>query len=378
MKIIVTGDFCPILRLENALLSKPDWVLGDFKEIIEFSDLAILNLECPLTNCEIPIVKTGPALKAGMEFGKIIQSIGFNMVTLANNHIMDFGEKGLDDTLNVLDKHQIKYVGAGKNYLEASKVKFFDIDGNSKLAVLNFTENEWSTTHGFKAGANPINPVLNFNMIKDAKKKANHVIVITHGGHELYNLPSINMKNLFHFYIDAGADIVINHHPHCVSGFELYNGKPIFYSLGNFLFDNRDHRFSNWNIGAVLDLDVNSECLSFNIHYFSQCYPQTNIKLLEGDDLKFQLDKIEDLNEIIIDDEKLNIAFEEWTRFEEKKYLSFIEPHNFKNLTRLQNRNLFPTFWSKRKKEYLLNLIRCESHRELLIKILEDAYSNSR
>jgi len=242
---------------------------------------------------------------------------------------------------------------------------------------LNFTENEWSTTHGSKAGANPIDPVLNFNLIRDAKTKANQVIVITHGGHELYNLPSVNMKNLFHFYIEAGADIVINHHTHCVSGFELYNNKPIFYSLGNFLFDNSGEKFSEWNIGAASDIEVNSESLSFSIHYFYQCHKEANVRLLKDDKLKNQLEKIEELNGIILDDEKLELAFEKWKQIVEKNYLSLIEPHNFKNLLRLQNRGLFPTVWSKRKKEYLLNLIRCESHRELLIKILEDANSNS-
>jgi len=103
MRIVVTGDFCPNFRLENALLTKPDWVLGDLKDIIACSDLAILNLECPLTSSETPIIKTGPALKANLKFGRIIKSLGFNMVTLANNHIMDFGEKGLEDTLKNLD-----------------------------------------------------------------------------------------------------------------------------------------------------------------------------------------------------------------------------------------------------------------------------------
>ena len=107
------------------------------------------------------------------------------------------------------------------------------VKGDVNIAVLNFAENEWSTASSDKPGANPINPISNFNSINITKESVDIVIVITHGGHEMYRLPSPRMKELYRFYIDAGADIVINHHTHCTSGYEKYNGKFIFYSIGN-------------------------------------------------------------------------------------------------------------------------------------------------
>src|SRR5690554_8220427 len=100
-----------------------------------------------------------------------------------------------------------------------------------------------------------MNIIYNTNQIKEAKATHDKVIVIIHGGHEYYNLPSPRMQKQYRFYAEQGADIIISHHTHCISGKEVYKGVPIYYSLGNFLFTNTSS-FEDWYIVIVLDLTI--------------------------------------------------------------------------------------------------------------------------
>ena len=104
------------------------------------------------------------------------------------------------------------------------------------IFIFNFCENEWSIAESDNPGANPMDIIDNANQIKYARELADYVIVIVHGGHEYYNLPSPRMQKQYRFYADQGADIVVGHHTHCISGNEVYKGVPIYYSLGNFIF----------------------------------------------------------------------------------------------------------------------------------------------
>src|SRR5699024_1090893 len=106
---------------------------------------------------------------------------------LANNHILDYDERGLKETLSVCKENNIKTVGAGKNLKEASKTLYIDYREEGKIAVINFAENEWASATEMTAGANPMDIIDNANQIKKAKEKANFVFVIIHGGHEYYN-----------------------------------------------------------------------------------------------------------------------------------------------------------------------------------------------
>lgn len=376
MKILITGDFCPIGRQAAMLEEKPEFLLGGFQEIIESSDLAITNLECPITNESNAIVKTGPALKSDNSAVSFLKKVGFNLVTLANNHIMDYGVNGLKDSLEALGKEQMDYVGAGMNFEEASKFYIHE-SGGIKVAILNFAENEWSTTFDADPGANPVAPVRNYKQIQDAKKQADKVVVITHGGHEMNRFPSLRMKELYRFYVDAGADAVVNHHTHCTSGYEMYNNAPIFYSLGNFLFDHAVHRNDIWNKGMAVILSVLGGAISFEIVHYNQANENPGLEIADETESKLRNHELEKITEIIKDDLLLEKEFTKWVQKQRKLFKAFIEPHGIKLLATLQTRKLLPSLWSGRKKKLLLNLIRCEAHQDILKAILKDEISQS-
>ena len=377
IKVLVTGDIAPLYRLKGLTAKSVPSVLDkSFLDLVKSSDFSISNMEIPVTDHDIPISKTGPALKGNAGVTGFLKAVNFNLLTLATNHIYDLGKEGLNDTIENIKTAELDYVGAGLNLSDAKRTYYTKFNNGLKLAIVNFTENEWSVANHNRAGANPINPVENFYQIKEAKEQADKVIVISHGGSPLYPLPTPRMKKLFHFYIDAGADAVINHHTHCVSGFEEYKGKPIYYSLGNFLFDSQKIKDPNWFEGMAVELTLSKESISHKYHTFDQCKGEPVLKLHKGDSKKKMDEKISRLNKILNDDEKLRQAFEEFTESKRHLYESYLEPHSNKYFHFLRKKGFFPYLLSKKKKRLLLNLTRCESHREVLHNILINENSN--
>lgn len=371
MKLLITGDFCPINRASDAQLCENIFA-PSLLEIIGQADYAITNLECPLTGASKPIAKTGPALKAKAASVAILKQNGFNVATLANNHIMDYGEEGLKETIRILDHHQIAHLGAGKS--DESFETLYLTKDNLTIALINICENEWSTRPHHKYKAAGLDLVRNFKAIQTARSQADKVVLIHHGGHETYQLPTPRMKELFHFFIDAGADAVINHHTHCFSGFETYKNAPIFYSLGNFVFDSPVHKDDNWNYGMLLNLKIDKNKIDFDFKLVEQFNHQPCVKLLETNHELYG--KISILNEAIQNPEILEDKFAQFVETKKKLYNSYLEPYRNKYRTALKNRGILPSAWHSRKRLLLKNLISCESHREIVLNLLENEIGN--
>lgn len=371
ISLLVTGDFYGgngvAEFIENG---NYEGLFSDFLPVIQSHDLSVINLESALTETTVSIPKTGPAIKASPHTAKFLKDAGFSLATLANNHIMDFGKEGLSDTLEFCRTASIDVVGAGMNQDEAETTYYFE-KNDLKIAIINIAENEWSTTHTEKPGAHGLDPVQNYYKITEARKIADYVVMIVHGGHEMYHLPSPRMKDTYRFFIDAGADVVINHHTHCYSGYEVYNGKPIFYSTGNFVFDLPGKKNTIWNSGYAVSLVFSLEGLKFDLLPYIQYDEKTGVRILtDTEKVSFEC-KLKELNAKITDDAKLIDEFETFQLKSTPMYMNFIEPHNNKFISILQRKGFLPSFIHDRKKLMLLNLIRCEAHRDIVLSVLE-------
>ncbi len=368
MKVLIAGDFCPRDRVVP-LFDKEDYasVLTDVKEITTKTDWSIVNLECPVvTGAAKPIEKKGPNLHCSPYGVKALQYAGFNCVTLANNHFLDFGTDGAEETLRTLESHGVEHVGGGMNIEEASRVLYKDIKGRC-LALINCCEHEFSIATTKTAGSNPLNPVRQFYSIQEAKQHADYVLVIVHGGHEHFRYPSPRMVETYRFFIDAGADAVVNHHQHCYSGYEVYQGKPIFYGLGNFCFDNKHHRDDFWNYGYMVEIEFDSMNPVFTIYPYRQCGNKPRVELLNRNAFS---DTIDDINTIISDSQRLNSEVEAYYDSVEKQYENVFEPVYNKYFFAARCRGLLPSFISKKRRLAASNYIRCEAHRDIMIHIL--------
>ena len=221
-RILIGGD----LVLEKCYKGELD---DKLLQLFASVDYRVLNLESPITDADskYKIIKTGPHLKGEMTSTKqVLLNLNIDLVTLDNNHILDYGNKGVSDTLSFCASLGLDYVGAGNSLIEASEI-FYKKINNHRIAFVNVSENEWNCATKCKAGANPLDLINNAKAIREAKNNADKVFVIIHGGHEYYNYPSLRMQNQYRFYVDMGADLVVGHHPHCISGYEIYKNTPI-------------------------------------------------------------------------------------------------------------------------------------------------------
>lgn len=370
MNIIITGDFAPGYRIADAL--EKNQYQDCFKQVRDItlaSDYAIVNLECPIVKRKAkPIVKCGPNLKCTSKVVDAIKYAGFRGVTLANNHIYDFGETGLADTIEDLTTNQIDYMGGGRNLSEASSIFYKTIVGQ-RLAIINCCEHEFSIATEQTGGANPLNPIQQYYAIKEAKQNADYVIVIVHGGHEHYQLPSPRMQETYRFFVDAGADAVINHHQHCYGGYEIYKEKPIFYGLGNFCFDEDGQRDSIWNYGYMVELHL-EKSISFTLYPYEQCNHTPIIQLLENND-KIEFDKqLQHLNAVIISPKVLQKEHEKWMEKDARNWLVSLFPYSNRYIQALIRRKFLPFYLPKKKITALVNKVACEAHRDKFIYIL--------
>ena len=172
---------------------------------------------------------------------QVMQDLGVDIVSLANNHVYDFGEEALLDTMDTLSHAGIPYVGAGKNLEEASAVYYYDLDG-FRIAFVSGTRVEWTEETRGATETDPgvfrtVDPSLLYARTKEASCNADYVIVYMHWGVEAVTYQEDYQIETGHSLIAAGADAVIGDHPHRVQGIEFYNGKPIVYSLGNYWFN---------------------------------------------------------------------------------------------------------------------------------------------
>jgi len=207
-------------------------------EILNSADLTVGNLEGPISNRgenqgSPYSFRADPKIIEGLKFA------GFDILSLANNHILDWGRKALEDTILNLNESGIETVGAGKNYTEANRPLIKEVNG-IKFTFLSYTNlNPGSEATDSAAG------ISNFDLEEAAAKIglfkklkiAGFIVVLFHWGDEYQIHSNSNQREMAHQLIDAGADLIIGHHPHVIQEIENYHGKWIAYSLGNFVFD---------------------------------------------------------------------------------------------------------------------------------------------
>lgn len=368
MRLIIAGDFCISPDSFTNNIIDPSVI-----ELFKNSDFNVVNLECPITqkNDANKILKTGPHLCSDARIFEVLKNLNVRAVTLANNHIMDYGNVGLIDTIEACKLHGIEYVGAGDKFEEVSKNLYIDND-NRKVAIINFCENEWSTTQLNEIGANPLDIIDNVKQIKNAKQLADHVLVIVHGGHEYYNLPSPRMQKLYRFFVDQGADMVIGHHTHCMSGYETYNNVPIYYGLGNFLFSGQSN-YNDWYEGLLLEININEGKLDSLLHPVQQNKKNLMLRMKSEEEKSEVFDRINYWNSCIVDEKKLK---QEWDKFIEMRSESYL--YEWSPLSFVENRYIRSVLnklgWkmlNKRGIAIYLNLLLCEAHKDISAEILQ-------
>jgi len=230
--ILLGGSAAPVLKQRGF-----DFPFAATRAILSDADLAVGNLEAPLTDSDDEFGDKRFRFKVPPAAAAALRDAGFDVLTLANNHLGDFGPQGVLDTVTTLRDAGLKSAGAGRNLAQAREPALVTV-GDQTVALLAYsntfpTEFYATATHPGTAPGYPSHVVAD---IRKARALADVVIVSFHWGGEALVEPKDYQQNLGRQAIDAGAQVVLGHHPHVLQGVEFYHGGVIYYSLGNFAF----------------------------------------------------------------------------------------------------------------------------------------------
>ncbi|MEA5049242.1 MAG: CapA family protein [Eubacteriales bacterium] len=240
LKILIGADVVPtVSNLEAFQTSAPHLLKDGLNEVWNAADLRLFNLETPLADRESPANKCGPRLLAPVKCAEGIRSLNPTGVCLCNNHILDHGAEGLFSTQAALKEKGIPTFGAGEDIDEADKPFLYTRHG-VRIGVYTVCEHEFSCATDRKAGANPLDLVNLGDRIRELKSNCDRLIVLYHGGREHYAYPSPDLQKTCRKIVECGASLVICQHSHCVGSAEKWNGATIVYGQGNFIFDAED------------------------------------------------------------------------------------------------------------------------------------------
>jgi hypothetical protein len=197
------------------------------------ADICLANLECVLADEPPGPIDRGVdfAMLAPVRSVEALRRLGVTVVTLANNHTMDYGAAGLDSTLKALEAAGMSHFGAGRNIEEASRLLVLERQG-LKIGLIGFGSNRATRT---RPGSVPLDGTLSRHLVRTARKQCDFVIVYFHGGIEATHYPKKVQMAACHQLVECGADLVLGTHPHTIQGMEVYHGVHIFYSVGDFI-----------------------------------------------------------------------------------------------------------------------------------------------
>jgi len=222
-----------------------DYPFEQVGNILNGDDITIANFESSISLRGETFKPKGFGFRSKPYTLEGLVNNGIDTVSLANNHILDFGEVAFRDTIDSLEKYDIRHVGAGENINQAEKPLIIEQDNYTIGVVAYNSILPWESWKASKNGVGTSWFTKDYNdkiieNIKSTKKNCDLVFVILHWGIEYSDKPEEWQIELAHRMIDAGADGVIGHHPHVLQGIEIYNEKPILYSIGNFVFLKKD------------------------------------------------------------------------------------------------------------------------------------------
>ncbi|MCL6588739.1 MAG: CapA family protein [Firmicutes bacterium] len=255
--LIAVGDIC-FAGIEKKVIEDPEYPWAGTKSILQSGTILVGNQEVPYSTRGSIYTQKKWTFRMDPRTARSLTTAGFRVVTLANNHIMDYGPLAMQDTLNILDELKIAHTGAGNSLSEAREPAILTASDGTTFAFLAYSlvypELFWASSK--RPGTPYGDPAYFVPDIQKAKTLADYVVVSFHWGNELLFYPKPYQKLYGRKCIDAGASIVLGHHPHVLQGVEAYKGGLIAYSLGNFIFGSPSVKIKDSIILAV-DYDEN-------------------------------------------------------------------------------------------------------------------------
>lgn len=368
--IIIGGDVCPTGKNQSFFESgDAHTLLNDLLYEFQNADLSIVNLECPLIQTKAPIQKCGPVLGVSNECINGLKAMGVDVAGLANNHIMDHGDRGLRSTISALKDKGIDYVGAGESLEMARNILIRDVKG-FRIGILAIAENEFGIATIDKPGSNPLNIMDTVRNITKHRDYFDYLIVLVHAGTELYPYPSPYLMDTCRFLVEQGANAVICQHSHCSGCVETYKEAPIVYGQGNFIFDYPTDAIE-WREGLLVCLNINGKG-TFELRFipYRQSDGQPGVRKMNSDEEKMFMSGFYSRSTAIRDELFVAKQWEFYCKQNKRYYLNGLhgKPGFLRRLAGKLNKLHYLD--SEEVQRNRLHFVRCESLREALITAL--------
>ena len=368
VKISILGDICPTDDFKSF------WENEKLEEVLSSSlkesDFSLVNFECPATEIEKGIEKCGPCQKANPSIISTIRKTGIHLISLSNNHIKDFGEDGVLDTMKYCQREGLSYVGAGSNKAEAAKPYFFEVKGK-RFAVLSFAEFEFNGATETSPGANVFDVYSSVEQIQVARQQCDFLIVLYHGGIEHYRYPSPELQKKCRLMVRLGANAVICQQSHCIGTYEHYQNSYILYGQGNAIFGYRENNPA-WNEGLLLSLTVHDDELKVNYKLLKAIH--NGICFANESEESKRLQQLASDSEKLLDDKFIWKGWNEFCTMQAALDMPLLAswPLQMIRMNRWLKNRLFKWLTSKRARMATMNFLHCDALREVVMTWLEN------
>lgn len=343
------------------------------KNCLSSSNLNVINFEAPVkSDKSCAIKKSGPHLSNNSLAPSILMKVGFGLFSLANNHIKDWGEDGIKNTINSFPHDSTCGAGAW-NQAYSPVIKQI---GDYKVGFISVSHHEFGVLYDEVYNSEDygcawmLHPIVDEIILK-TKKEVDYLFLLPHCGmeHEYYPMPEV--VTLYRHWIRLGADGVMASHPHTPQPWEMYEGKPIVYSMGNFCFDALENTPPQyWYWGLIVSVNI-EKCISIQVQYVHYNQDDDTI-CIENEDALFNSHMNKILNVFCNEEEyvkNMNVQCNKYASLFKINDLSFyyyLKKIVKKILGRSENDEITT-----------LNRLRCESHRWAILRILENKITHS-
>jgi hypothetical protein len=362
-ELLFGGDFCPIGRFEQQVLAGQPIFHPDLQACFRQS-FSMVNLEAPLCDRGVPSASySGSGLRGEPALAASLKAMGITAVGLANNHIQDFGDEGVRQTLASLTQAGVDHTGAGMN-LRAAEVPLVATVNGLRVGIWALAEKELNLAGETVAGAAWFSPERNLEVIRELRPQYDFLVLYIHAGHEFIAVPSPRIRSAYRAYLEAGADVVIGHHPHVMQGVERHGPGLIAYSLGNLVFDSPyQAAHAGTDAGYLLRLTVapqricRAEVMPYRAHAAGLVTPLNDPEMAQF------TDTFQRLSQVLGDDQAFQAAWEAGVRERWPEYRRILLnlSRNFENDSELELtrrcRNLFGSPTHTEMLEYCLLMV---------------------
>jgi poly-gamma-glutamate capsule biosynthesis protein CapA/YwtB (metallophosphatase superfamily) len=295
INLMFTGDVSFSPTYDASVGSNQGWSLGQLPELRQ-ADVSMVNLDTPLTQATTALPGKKANVKAAPDRVNVLSHGGVDLVNLANNNTMDYQGPGLNETINTLNQAGIASVGAGPSAIAARRPVIMDVKGQ-RVAYLSYYDADLHAATDGTAGTNPRRNDRIAADIKALRTQVNWVVVNFHWGEAMAKYPGDWQIDLARFTVDQGADLVVGHHAKVLQGAEIYKGRPIAYSLGNFIFSGQtpEQSISDYDT-AILKVGLKDQ--QMRVEFLPVEVRNFQARVVKDDRGAKILDRIKDVSDI--------------------------------------------------------------------------------